>query len=135
MASWRTADPEGVASCFAQDARFIAFDGSLFEGAQAIAQFHGEAFDGPCKDTEIVLKLTAIRALASGVLLALSHSSIRSKDSGVSPTGPSIQTLVIIAEDGEPLIASLQNTRQRPITSMARAEIWTEFDEAWSRRA
>ena len=60
---------------------------------------------------------------------------MRDKSGGtVMLTGDSLQTMVVVLQDGKARVLAFQNTRRRPITDEDSASVWREFDSLWIRR-
>ena len=56
MAGWKSGDGRILAAPFAERARFIAWDGQVLEGREAIAAHHQRAFEGPLQGTVMCLQ-------------------------------------------------------------------------------
>jgi uncharacterized protein (TIGR02246 family) len=132
--SWSTGNGKEFGASFTDDAHFVAFDGTVLEGPAAIGQFHQAAFDRYLQNTRLLLSVDATRPIDESALLVFASGGIQSKSGGtVILTGDSLQTMVVVLQDGKARILAFQNTRRRPITDADSASVWREFDSLWSR--
>src|SRR6185503_7793613 len=80
--AWNAADGAAFARPFAEDADFVNIRGEHMRGRAVIAQGHQGIFDTIYKGSDVHFEVSAVRALASSVLLAHVKSTLR------APTGP-----------------------------------------------
>ncbi len=133
MDGWNQGSGEAFAAPFAEDADFIAFDGTHFKGCQEIARFHQPLFETYLKGTRLVGTVTSVRFLCPDVALmqAIGGTVMRGK-SAPAPERDSIQTLVATKHDGAWRLAAFQNTRVRPIgRNAAGTFVWLLSDWLW----
>jgi uncharacterized protein (TIGR02246 family) len=100
MNGWNSGDGNAFAAPFAEDADFVAFDGSYFKGQQEIASFHQMLFDQFLKGTRLVGKVRSVRFLTPDV--AVMHAvggTVMPGQSDLDPERNSIQTLVATKRD------------------------------------
>jgi uncharacterized protein (TIGR02246 family) len=112
MAGWNSGDGNAFAAPFAEDADFVAFDGSYFKGREEIASFHQVLFDQFLKGTRLVGKVRGVRLLTPDV--AVMHAvggTVMPGQSDLEPARNSIQTLVATKHAGEWHLAAFQNSR------------------------
>ena len=64
--AWRAGDAAAFAAFHAADARFVAFDGSVLTGPDAIAAFHARPFATVLADSEVRFDEMTTRSLGSG---------------------------------------------------------------------
>jgi uncharacterized protein (TIGR02246 family) len=109
---WNKGSGEAFAAPFAEDADFVAFDGSYFKGREDIASFHQVHFDQFLKGTRLVGKVRSVRFLTPEV--AIMHAvagTVMSGQSDIEPERNSTQTLVARKQGGEWRLAAFQNSR------------------------
>jgi uncharacterized protein (TIGR02246 family) len=134
--AWSVGNGSAFARPFQSDAIFVAFDGTVLRGAAAIGQFHQRAFSSHLAGTQLQVEIEERRELAPGLTLVLTRGGIRrNNETHGDLIGPSIQTLLIRDADDQLRIETFQNTRDRPITGPNEAQVWREFDQAWTRIA
>jgi uncharacterized protein (TIGR02246 family) len=133
--SWSAGSGREFGALFTDNAHFVVFDGTVLEGPAAIGQYHQAAFDRYLQNTRLVISVDGTRAIDESALLVFASGGIQSNSGGaVMLTGESIQTMVVVLEDGKARVLAFQNTRRRPITDGDSASVWREFDSLWSRR-
>jgi uncharacterized protein (TIGR02246 family) len=136
QAGWLAGSGAQFAAPFAEQAHFVAFDGTTLIGRAEIANFHQKAFDTHLRSTSLALDVEEIRRLAPEVWLVFAKGGIRGAGGAAAErTGESVQTFVIKSQSGNTTIEAFQNTRFRPITDKNSAETWSQFDEIWNRHA
>ena len=129
--AWRARDAARFAAIFAPKARFVAFDGAVLDGPDAIAAYHVVPFKTYLAGTSLVLKLLEVRSLLNVSIVSSEGGIVREGDASGDLAGLSAQTFVL-AEGGDALqVHAFQNTRVRPIDDPETAEIWKSFDRAW----
>jgi uncharacterized protein (TIGR02246 family) len=69
MDGWNQGSGKEFAAPFTEDASFVAFDGTRFEGRAEIARFHEPLFRSHLKGTRLVGDVASIRFLGSDVAL------------------------------------------------------------------
>lgn len=88
--AWNAGDAAAFAAPFAEDATFIAFEGTVLSGRNAIVEFHQPLFDSQLKGTRLEGGASFVRFLAPGtavmharcgVILAGHERPIASRDS------------------------------------------------------
>lgn len=132
--AWAAGDGSAFGRPFADRARFVAFDGTVLQGPAEIGRFHQQAFSTHLTGTRLEVAVDEVRELAPGVAAVFSHGGIRRDgESRGALIGPSIQTFVFRQADGGAQIECFQNTRDRPIAGPREAQVWRDFDLAWSR--
>jgi uncharacterized protein (TIGR02246 family) len=133
--SWSAGNGQEFGASFTDNAHFVAFDGTVLEGPAAIGQYHQAAFDRYLQNTRLVVSVDGTRAIDESALLVFASGGIQSKSGGaVMLTGESLQTIVVVLQDGKARVLAFQNTRKRPITDGDSASVWREFDRLWSHR-
>ena len=131
--AWRDGNADGFARHFCDDARFVAFDGSVLTGPEEIANYHRAPFATHLAGTELQLGKLKIRPIGGAVCVASEGGIVRGGRTEGELIGRSTQTFLLERVNGGLRIAVFQNTRVRPIDGPAAAEAWKKFDESWSR--
>jgi uncharacterized protein (TIGR02246 family) len=113
---WNTGSGDGFAAPFAEDADFVAFDGSRFKGCQEIAQVHQELFDTFLQGTRIRGEVTSVRFLRPDV--AVMHAiggTVLPGHTDASPGRDSMQIGIVTKHEGAWRIDVFQNARMPTI--------------------
>lgn len=113
IAAWNRGDAAAFAAPFADDATFIAFDGTELSGREAIAEFHRTRFAKQLKGTRLEGDVRFARFLGSeiavvharcGVILAGRERPIASRES--------MQLFVCTRRSGEWRVDAVMNARR-----------------------
>ena len=134
MQGWNAGSGAAFAAPFAEDGDLVAFDGSHFNGRQAIIDFQQPLFDRWLKGTRLVGEVQSVRFLNPdiAVMHAIGGTLMRGKLKP-DPARDSIQTLVAVRSAGTWQLAAFQNTRLRPMSrSFAAVLLWNFTDWLWS---
>jgi uncharacterized protein (TIGR02246 family) len=121
--AWARGDGEGVAAAFSEDVDFIAGDGRLVQGREAVVPYFQEQFDGWLAGSRSVADVINVRFLRDD--LAVVHTLggiIFPGETEVQPDWVGIQTWVVVKEDGEWLATAYQNSRVSPEVQAATPE-------------
>jgi uncharacterized protein (TIGR02246 family) len=130
--SWSTGDGQKFGAAFAEDAHFVAFDGTVLQGRGAIVRCHQAAFDRYLKNTKLVTTVDGTRIVDASAVLVFTSGGIQSQSGhSVALSGHSVQTLVVVLGECKACIQAFQNTRRRPITDENSANVWRRFDRLW----
>jgi uncharacterized protein (TIGR02246 family) len=133
QAGWLAGNGTQFAEPFAEQARFVAFDGTTLIGRSEIAHFHQRAFDGHLQATSLELHIEEIRRIAPEVWVVFAKGGIRKTiGPAAERTGESVQMFVMKSQTGRTTIEVFQNTRFRPVTDKHSALVWSRFDELWN---
>jgi len=100
--AWNAGDAAAFAAPFADEADFIAFEGTHLKGRREIAAFHQQIFDTVVKGTPLQNEVKFVRFLS--VAFAVMHSVVRvtlRAQSEASPSRDSMQLTVVVKCDGE----------------------------------
>jgi uncharacterized protein (TIGR02246 family) len=133
MDGWNEGNAEAFAAPFAEDADFIAFDGTHFKGRHKIVSSHQPLFDKWLKGTRLTGEVRAIRFLSPEIALmhAVGGTIMRDK-SEPSPERDSVQTLVAAKRGDEWCLVAFHNTRVRPMGRNAGGTfVWLFSDWLW----
>lgn len=111
--AWGDADRYGAV--FSEDADYITFFGGHAHGRQEIVDSHRPLFDGVLKGTKLNAVITDITYLAPDVALVHTVGSTARRNPIVPEHegGKSVQTMVLVRQDGDWSVRAFQNTRRR----------------------
>lgn len=131
--AWNRGNADDFASVFADDAVFIAFDGSRQQGRRAIHDAHVPLFEKYMKGTRLVGEVTDVTFLGPDAAVAhATGSTIARGKTKPSPERDSIQTLVAARRGGEWRLVAFHNTRVRPIGKrLPETLFWLVGDKLW----
>lgn len=116
MDGWNRGSGEAFAAAFADEADFVAFDGTRFRRRDEIARFHDPLFKTHLKGTRLLGDVTDVRFLGSDVAVLHAYGGTVPRGGQMpAPERDSIQTLVAAKPDGRWRLVAFQNTRVRPI--------------------
>lgn len=127
MDGWNIGSGAAFAAPFAEDADFVAFDGTYMRGRQAIAEMHQYLFDQFLKGTRLIGKVRNIRFLSPTI--ALMHTvggTVMAGQTDLEPERNSVQTLVAVKEGGEWRLAAFHNCRAQFMGRPEEAQKLTE---------
>jgi uncharacterized protein (TIGR02246 family) len=134
--SWQEGSGEAFSAGFTADAHFVAFDGTVLRGPDAIARFHQRAFDTHLKGTRLVVSIEETAPVGDHATLAFTTGHIERDGAGAGDlTGQLVQTGLFVRQDGKVLMKAFHDCRNRPITDQRSAEVWKAFDRAWKAHA
>lgn len=115
--AWNRHDAAGYAAAFTDDADYIAFDGTHVRGRRAIARLHRYLFDNVLRGSRRVFEGTPrVRLLTPDTAVVIIGGAVvmpwqrRSKK-----PRRSIQTYILVQQDGEWRITAFHTSRVRPI--------------------
>src|SRR6266498_1718673 len=130
---WNQGSGAAFAAPFSQDARFVGFDGSVFEGRREIADSHQELFDRWMKGSRLVAEGTDVTFVRDDVAVVhAAGGTIARRKSEPAAERDSIQTLVAVRDGGTWSFVAFQNTRIRPIgANFPSALLWLLPDRLW----
>jgi uncharacterized protein (TIGR02246 family) len=112
-AAWNAADGARFGVPFTEDADFVTIRGEHMRSREAIAKGHQGIFDTIYTGSAVRYELSAVRPIASGVMLAHVKTQLN------APTGPlagehgSLFTIVLVRQENDWRIAAFQNTLTR----------------------
>lgn len=133
IVGWNRGSGADFARPFAEDSRFIAFDGTCFQGRDEIAVTHQRLFETHLRGTQLTGQVLNIRFLREdvAVLYAAGNTVMRGKIVP-SPERQSVQTLVAVKDHGQWQFTTFHNTRVRPIgRDVTGTFIWLLTDWLW----
>ena len=130
---WNRGSGADFAAPFAENSRFIAFDGTCFQGRDEIAMTHQRLFDTHLKGTLLTGRVLDIRFLREDVAVLVcgrQHRDAR-EDRTFSRAGVG-SDLVAVKDHGQWQLTTFHNTRVRPIgRDTSGTFIWLLTDWLW----
>ncbi len=114
--AWNAGDAAAYASLFAPEATYVSYQGHLLRGRQAVEDVHRFLFDGPLRGTRLESGGdgdSSITFLRDDVALVVGTGGARLPDRTELGERDSVQTMVLVRENGRWLAAAFQNTRQQ----------------------
>jgi uncharacterized protein (TIGR02246 family) len=133
MDGWNRGSATAFAAPFADDADFVAFDGTRFRRRDELIHFHDPLFRTHLKGTRLVGDVTDVRFLGADVAVvhAFGGTVPRGKREA-TPERDSLQTLVAVKRHDRWQLVAFQNTRVRPIGKNALGTLcWLIGDWFW----
>jgi uncharacterized protein (TIGR02246 family) len=110
--AWGRGDGDAYGALFADDADYVAFDGSNRRGSVVIAAEHQQLFDTWLKGTRLVGQIDGLSFLGPDVALVhASGGTIFPGQKDECGRRPSIQTLVAVRRDDGWRFRAFHNTR------------------------
>lgn len=123
-------DADAFAALFTEDAVYVTFDGSQVKGRAEIAESHRPLFEGFMRGSRLVGETTSVRFLTPDIALVHSKGAvIQRRQKRASRRAVSVQTNVVIRQDGRWLIAAFQNTRYRPWNESLLGKVLVRLNE------
>jgi uncharacterized protein (TIGR02246 family) len=120
--AWGNAD--AFAALFTEDADYVIFDGSQVKGREAIAESHRPLFEGFMRGSHLEAQITALRFLTPEVALVHGKGAVVQRyQKKPSRRAISVQTNVVVKQNGRWLVAAFHNTRYRPWTESLMGKI------------
>jgi uncharacterized protein (TIGR02246 family) len=113
--AWARGNGEGVTAAFMEDVDFIAGDGRLVQGREALIPYFQDQFDGWLAGSRAVADVINVRFLREDIAVVHTYGGIMFPgETEVQPDWVGIQTWVAVKEDGDWLAAAYQNSRVLP---------------------
>jgi uncharacterized protein (TIGR02246 family) len=114
--TWTRHDAEAYASVFTPDSDYIAFDGTHLKGREANARHHARLFDSVLRGSRMVYENVAVRFLTADVAVMHGMGTVLLPwQREVTPGRRSLQTYVVVRQEGAWRIAAFHNVRVRPM--------------------
>lgn len=110
--AWARGDGEGVAAAFTEDVDFIAGDGRLVQGRDALVPYFQNQFDSWLAGSRAVADVINVRFLRDDLAVVHTVGGIMFPgESEVQPEWAGIQTWVVVNENGQWRATAYQNSR------------------------
>ena len=114
--AWARGDAAAYADCFSRDSDYVTFNGMHLRGRNENAELHEALFGGPLKGTRLSAAIESLVFLSPEVALVHTVGSGAKRRRADSRRNKSIQSLIVVKQDGQWRIRSFQNTRIRPFS-------------------
>ncbi|GIP19301.1 hypothetical protein J40TS1_49430 [Paenibacillus montaniterrae] len=110
--AWDHGDGTAYGSCFTEDADYVTFQGEHLQGRNAIAETHQELWNGVLRGSTLEGEIKNIRFITPGIAIfhGLGVVKLRWQKSAPSQRD-SINTNVVVNQNGKWVIAAFQNSR------------------------
>jgi len=114
-AAWGANDAEAYGRCFAEDVDYVAFDGSVVRGRDAVVAGHALLFASVLRRTALRGEIEAVRFVTGDVaVVQASGGAVWPWQRGVPADRLSRQTYVVVRAGAGWSITAFHNTRVRP---------------------
>jgi uncharacterized protein (TIGR02246 family) len=114
--AWNKGDGEAYGAVFTEDASYVDVTGTQTQGSRAIGMTHQHLFQTFLKGSQLEATITSIRFLRPDVALLLVHGQTKlAGQVEASPDRGTIETAIVVKEQGKWRFAALQNTRIMPM--------------------
>lgn len=111
--SWADHDADAYGAEFTDDATYVTFAGTYYNGREDIVRSHAALFDGPLEGTRLTDSFLELRVLTDDVALLTTRGDTYD---GEAPDQPSkVQTYTFVREGDAWRIAAFQNTQRKPV--------------------
>ncbi|MFE2329281.1 SgcJ/EcaC family oxidoreductase [Streptomyces sp. NPDC059385] len=114
VGAWERHDAEAYGALFTEDATYITYVGTFYQGRRDIVESHHTLFAGFLKGTRLADETLGIRFYGTGLAVVNGRGDTYK---GKRPEKlAKVQTYTLVLEgDGQWRIAAFQNTQRRPV--------------------
>ncbi|WP_284646232.1 SgcJ/EcaC family oxidoreductase [Paenibacillus silviterrae] len=110
--AWDDGDAAAYGSCFTEEADYVTFQGEHLQGRQAITDVHQALWQGVLKGSKLVGEIKKIRMLTTDFAVFHGVGAVKLRwQKTAPPKRDSINTNVVVKQQGEWKIAAFQNSR------------------------
>ncbi len=111
--AWNRGDARDFAAAFAEDADFIAFEGTHLKGRQQIVAFHQPLFDAQLHGTRLEAGVNFVRFLGPSLAIMYTWATTTlAGQTNASNSRDSMQLFVMTRRSGEWLCEAMLNARR-----------------------
>jgi uncharacterized protein (TIGR02246 family) len=114
--AWSRGDALAYAACFSLASDYVTFNGMHLHGRKENAEVHAALFRRVLKNTKLSAAIESLTFLSGDVALVHTVGSGAKRGLPDSQRRRSIQTFVLVKQEGQWLIRSFQNTRIQPFS-------------------
>ena len=134
MDAWNRGSGADFASAMTPDVEFVGFDGTWFHGKEDVTVAHQALFDTHLKGTRLVGGVIKVRFLSPDVAIVYARgNTIMRGKSKADPARDSLQTLMVVRQEGAWRVTSFQNTRIRLMgRNLPSLLLWLIGDKVWN---
>lgn len=134
--TWNTGNGAGFAAQFADDADFVAFEGTHLRGRQEIAAFHKHAFETVVKGSRLKCQAKFVRFLTPELAVMHSHAEVTLPgQTESSPSRDSMELFVVTKRDGLWQAQAMMNARRLTMEWQLLLDDFALLPEASQRKA
>jgi uncharacterized protein (TIGR02246 family) len=108
--AWNAADGAAFARRFAEDADFVNIRGEHLRTREVIAKGHQGIFETIYKGSVVDYKVSAVRTIASGVMVAHVKARLKAPTGPLAGEHPALFTIVLVQNQHDWQIAAFHNT-------------------------
>lgn len=113
VAAWARHDAEAYGGLFTEDATYVTFVGTRYQGRREIVTSHRTLWDKFLKGTRLADEVTDVRFLGPDAAVVTGRGDTYK---GSRPkTLSKVQTYALVRQGGQWRIAAFQNTKRRPV--------------------
>lgn len=113
--AWEHGDADGYAAEFAEDALYVAFDGTRMNGRVEIAEGHRPLFTRYLRGSKLHSELVEMRTYAPELVVIVARGAVLTRGQKVpSKRRLSVNTTVAARQGANWSFVAFQNTRYRP---------------------
>ncbi|MGH9319690.1 MAG: SgcJ/EcaC family oxidoreductase [Vicinamibacteria bacterium] len=135
LTGWNMGSGEAFAAPFAEDAVFVAFDGTRFLGRSEIASFHQKLFDEHLRDSRLQGRVNDVRFLDPEVAVVTAEGgTIMPGEEETLDARDSMQLMVVEKQQERWLIESFQNARTLTVGEQLFLDLYGSLPEDAQRR-
>jgi uncharacterized protein (TIGR02246 family) len=110
--AWDQGDDEAFGACFTEDADYVTFQGDYLKGRKEIEKVHQQLWNGILRGSTMHGEIKQIRFLTPDVAIFHGVGAVKLRFHKTAPKKRnSINTNVIVKNNGEWKIAAFQNSR------------------------
>jgi uncharacterized protein (TIGR02246 family) len=111
--AWGRGDADAYGAHFTEDATYVTFVGTRYQGREDIAASHRALFEKFLKGTHLAHEVLDVRFLGADVAVV---STSGDTYQGARPGKPAkVQTYTLVRDGGRWLVAAFHNTRRKPL--------------------
>jgi uncharacterized protein (TIGR02246 family) len=111
--AWARGDADAYGAHFTEDATYVTFVGTLYQGRQDIADSHRALFAKFLKGTRLVHEVLDLRFLGADAAVLTSRGDTAKGERPKEPT--KVQTYTLVREGDRWLVAAFHNTQRKPL--------------------
>jgi uncharacterized protein (TIGR02246 family) len=129
--AWANGDADAYAAVFAEDAQYVAFDGSRMYGREQIADGHRELFARYLRGSILYSERTEITFPTPDVAIIHARGAVLKRGQQTpSKRRMSVNTTVAARRDGHWCLVAFHNTRYRPFSRTLLGKVLGAFGKA-----
>jgi uncharacterized protein (TIGR02246 family) len=111
--AWASHDADAYGEHFTEDATYVTFAGTRYQGREEITESHRALFSSFVKGTKLAHEVLDVRFLAPNAAVVTSRGDTYK---GAAPRKlTKVQTYVLVRDGDRWLVAAFHNTRRKPL--------------------